>query len=62
MVEIDTRVRNSHIFDGQSLTKETAAFQLCDIEDPMLKDMVNTDDLRETCNVRSSVSLVQLLS
>ncbi|KNZ74435.1 Transcription factor tau subunit sfc1 [Termitomyces sp. J132] len=43
----------SHIFDGQSITKETAAFQLCDITDPMLKEMIDDpDDLREECNER----------
>ena len=45
--------RNSHIFDGQTLTKETAAFQLCDITDPMLKNMIeNLDGLRDVCDVR----------
>lgn len=43
----------SHIFDGVTVTKETAAFQLCDIHDPMLKEMIEDEgDLRETCNVR----------
>ncbi|ESK97432.1 rna polymerase iii transcription factor [Moniliophthora roreri MCA 2997] len=45
--------RMSHIFDGQTLTKETAAFQLCDITDPMLKEMIESgDDLRDTCDER----------
>ncbi|KAF8076188.1 RNA polymerase III transcription factor IIIC subunit-domain-containing protein [Lyophyllum atratum] len=45
--------KRSHIFDGQSVTKETAAFQLCDISDPMLKEMIDDpDDLREECNER----------
>lgn len=44
--------RKSHIFDGQTVTKETAAFQLCDITDPMLREMIDDpDDLREECNV-----------
>lgn len=44
--------RLSHIFDGKTLTKETAAFQLCDIEDPMLKGMIEDPEaLRETCDV-----------
>jgi general transcription factor 3C polypeptide 5 (transcription factor C subunit 1) len=51
--EKETERRNSHIFDGQTLTKETAAFQLCDIVDPMLKEMIeDPDGLRETCNER----------
>ncbi|KIO12791.1 hypothetical protein M404DRAFT_124008 [Pisolithus tinctorius Marx 270] len=45
--------RKSHIFDGQTITKETAAFQLCDIIDPMLKEMIEREeDLRETCDER----------
>lgn len=48
--------RNSHIFDGQTLTKETAAFQLCDIVDPMLKEMIEDPDaLRDTCDVRAVI-------
>lgn len=43
----------SHIFDGKTMSKETAAYQLCDLRDPMLKEMVEDDEeLRETCNVR----------
>ncbi|KAJ8086409.1 tau 95 subunit of transcription factor TFIIIC [Marasmius tenuissimus] len=45
--------RTSHIFDGQTLTKDTAAFQLCDITDPMLRGMIeSSEDLRETCDER----------
>lgn len=52
----DVLSRTSHIFDGRTLTKETAAFQLCDIEDPMLKEMIqDTNDLRETCDVGVSM-------
>ncbi|KAF8559015.1 hypothetical protein OG21DRAFT_1493418 [Imleria badia] len=50
---IDVERRKSHVFDGVTLTKETAAFQLCDIYDPMLKDMIESEeDLRETCDER----------
>ena len=42
----------SHIFDGENLTSYNAAFQLCDLHDPMLKEMVEDDeDLREECDV-----------
>ena len=42
----------SHIFDGVTLTSETAAFQLCDITDPMLKQMIEEEeDVRDSCNV-----------
>ncbi|TFY72093.1 hypothetical protein EVG20_g894 [Dentipellis fragilis] len=43
----------SHIFDGQTVTTETAAFQLCDITDPMLKGMIEDEEsVRDTCNER----------
>jgi len=42
----------SHIFDGVTLSSETAAFQLCDITDPMLKRTIDEEeDIRESCNV-----------
>ena len=48
----------SHIFDGKDLTKETAAFQLCDIEDPMLMEMINDpNNMQEECNVSSNFPL-----
>jgi len=44
--------RKSHIFDGTTLSRETAAFQLCDIHDPMLKEMIEEDEnLREVSDV-----------
>lgn len=55
--------RKSHIFDGKSLTKETAAFQLCDIVDPMLKGMIDEqDDLREEPDVHNNISLPDEIS
>ena len=40
------------MFDGVMLTSETAAFQLCDIIDTMLKRMIDEEeDIRERCNV-----------
>ncbi|KAJ7117395.1 RNA polymerase III transcription factor IIIC subunit-domain-containing protein [Mycena crocata] len=51
--ERDIDRRKSHIFDGKTLTKETASFQLCDLVDPMLKEMIDDDDeLREECHER----------
>jgi general transcription factor 3C polypeptide 5 (transcription factor C subunit 1) len=45
--------RNTHVFDGVMIAKETAAFQLCDITDPMLKSLIeDPTDLREMCHVR----------
>ena len=48
-----------HMFDGQTLTKETAAFQLCDIIDPMLKAMVEDENgIRDVCDVSAALHLV----
>lgn len=41
----------SHTFDGKTLTKDTASFQLCDITDPLLKGMIEDPSVvRETCH------------
>jgi hypothetical protein len=46
------------MFDGKRVAKDTASFQLCDIVDPMLRDMIEDDtDLREACDVRVLVPL-----
>ena len=43
----------SHIFDGIHQTRDTAAYQLCDIVDPMLKAMIEDESgVRDECNVR----------
>ncbi|KAN0126608.1 RNA polymerase III transcription factor (TF)IIIC subunit domain containing protein [Russula decolorans] len=45
--------RRSHIFDGVTLSSDTAAFQLCDITDPMLRGMIDDEEnIRESCNER----------
>ena len=52
--------RFSHIFDGVRLNTETAAFQLCDIHDVMLKQMIESageEDLRDECDVCELVPL-----
>jgi len=43
----------SHIFDGIHPSRESATFQLCDITDPMLKEMIEDEDaVRDECNER----------
>jgi general transcription factor 3C polypeptide 5 (transcription factor C subunit 1) len=50
-MENDAERKISHTFDGQTLTKDTAAFQLCDITDPLLKGMIEDPSVtRETCH------------
>ncbi|KZP24581.1 hypothetical protein FIBSPDRAFT_1042044 [Athelia psychrophila] len=49
----DVDRKTAHIFDGVRLTQETAAFQLCDIHDPMLREMIKSEeDVREVCDER----------
>ncbi|KAJ6516097.1 RNA polymerase III transcription factor IIIC subunit-domain-containing protein [Mycena sanguinolenta] len=51
--ERDIDRRKSHLFDGKTMTKETASFQLCDLIDPMLKEMIDDEKgLREECDER----------
>ena len=55
--------RESHIFNGRTITKETAAFQLCDIHDPMLKVMIeNSEYLRDVCHVRCNTGISSIES
>ena len=43
---------DSHIFDGQRLIRDGRCFQLCDVTDPLLEQLINTEKLRKTCDVR----------
>jgi general transcription factor 3C polypeptide 5 (transcription factor C subunit 1) len=43
---------DSHIFDGQRLIRDGRCFQLCDVTDPLLQQLINTEMLRKTCDVR----------
>ena len=42
---------DSHIFDGQRLIRDGRCFQLCDVTDPLLEQLINTEELRRTCDV-----------
>lgn len=43
----------SHIFDGKGITTNGKTWQICDIEDPILKTLFDTDDLQTECDVDS---------
>lgn len=43
--------RYSYKFDGKVLYVDGKVWQLCDLEDPVLKEIVNTDDIRSECDV-----------
>ena len=42
---------NSHIFDGQRLIRDGRCYQLCDVTDPLLQPLIETPNLRKTCDV-----------
>ncbi|KAI9653407.1 MAG: tau 95 subunit of transcription factor TFIIIC [Bathelium mastoideum] len=43
----------SHIFDGRSVWTDGKVWQLCDIEEPLLREMLDTCPLREECDLES---------
>jgi len=45
-------IRRDHVFDGQILNRDKPDYQLCDIEDPLLKRYINDERLiTDTCDV-----------
>ena len=45
------RHRHSHVFDGQKVTLDGKVWQVCDITDPLIKRLLETDRLRDDCDV-----------
>ena len=45
------RHRHSHIFDGQKVILDGNVWQVCDITDPLIKRLLETDKLRDDCDV-----------
>lgn len=41
----------SHVFDGRGITTNGKTWQMCDIKEPLIKGLLDTDDLRSTCDV-----------
>ena len=50
------KVKNSlsHLFDGKAVVLDGKVWQVCDIVDPLLKSLLDTDDLRDECHVSAS--------
>ena len=48
------RTLNSHIFDGQTVSKNGKVWQVCDITDPLLQNLLATPNIRQDCHVSSS--------
>ncbi len=45
-------VRDSHLFDGNTVSLDGKVWQVCDIIDPLLNSILSPANLRETCHVR----------
>ena len=43
--------KESHLFDGQNVSKDGKVWQVCDVTDPFLKDLLATEDIRQECHV-----------
>jgi general transcription factor 3C polypeptide 5 (transcription factor C subunit 1) len=43
--------KQSHLFDGQTVSKDGKVWQVCDITDPFMKDLLATTNLRKECDV-----------
>ncbi|KAI9760644.1 MAG: hypothetical protein M4579_001508 [Chaenotheca gracillima] len=48
--EVDTK---SHLFDGRKVKLDGKVWQACDITDPLIRGLVETDELRQTCEIQS---------
>ena len=53
--KIDRKAKNkqSHLFDGKTMRLDGKVWQVCDIVDPLLKSLLDTDNLRDECHVRA---------
>ena len=43
--------KESHLFDGMTVSKDGKIWQVCDISEPLLKNLLSTTDLRKECHV-----------
>jgi len=53
--------KESHLFDGQTVSKDGKVWQVCDITDPFMKELLATTNLRKECDV-SLTSILQISS
>jgi len=44
--------KESHLFDGETVSKDGKIWQVCDITEPFLKDVLATVNIRKECHVR----------
>ncbi|KAL9028667.1 MAG: hypothetical protein Q9196_003001 [Gyalolechia fulgens] len=46
-------VRDGHLFDGRTVRLDGKVWQICDVLDPLLKSLIDTDRLRDNCDIVS---------
>lgn len=49
--------KESHLFDGVTVSKDGKIWQVCDISEPFLKDLLSTTKLRKDCHVSAVIPL-----
>ena len=49
--------KESHLFDGMTVSTDGKIWQVCDISEPFLKNILSTPNLRKECHVRIVVPL-----
>ena len=47
--------KESHLFDGVTVSKEGKIWQVCDISEPLLKNIFSTTNLRKECHVSNVI-------
>ncbi|KAL8736624.1 MAG: hypothetical protein Q9181_002301 [Wetmoreana brouardii] len=45
--------REGHLFDGRTVSLDGKLWQMCDVTDPLLKSLINTEALRDECHIFS---------
>lgn len=43
--------KDSHIFDGETVSKDVKTWQVCDVTDPLIKGILATTNIRQVCHV-----------
>ena len=49
--------KESHLFDGVNVSTDGKIWQVCDISEPFLKDLLSTTNLRKDCHVSVVIGL-----
>ena len=48
----EAQIKDSHMFDGRNVSLDGKVWQICDITDPLLKDVLSTTAVRTTCHIK----------